>query len=140
MFTYLVYVSSAARLMRDDEIVELLRQSRDNNARDGISGLLLHKDGNFMQYIEGAPGAVARLHERILADPRHRQIITLLKGETEVRQFERWAMAFQNIERLSEEDRAAVSEFLRASLTEEHFGDSPHQALKLLLSFKRTMR
>jgi hypothetical protein len=147
--TYLVYVSSAVRPLSDEELMELLRQSeelmellrqsRENNARHGITGLLLYKDGNFMQYLEGPAEEVARLHEKILADRRHKQVITLLRGEAENRHFEAWAMAFENVTRLSEGDPASASRFLDAPLTEESFGSSPHKALRLLLSFKRTM-
>lgn len=45
-FFYHVYVSSSVNLMSREELVKLLTISRENNARLGITGLLLYKDGN----------------------------------------------------------------------------------------------
>jgi hypothetical protein len=48
----LVYASSAKQLFSEEDLTALLQQSRDNNTRLGLSGLLLYKDGNFMQVLE----------------------------------------------------------------------------------------
>lgn len=56
---------------------------RTNNERAGITGMLLYKDGNFMQLLEGEKEAVLRLHKNIIVDPRHKGFLTLLQGETE---------------------------------------------------------
>lgn len=45
--------------------------------------MLLYKDGNFMQLLEGEKEAVLRLHKNIIVDPRHKGFLTLLQGETE---------------------------------------------------------
>ena len=50
---YLIYVSSAIKLMHDDELLLLLEKARENNSRLGITGMLLYKEGNFMQMLEG---------------------------------------------------------------------------------------
>lgn len=47
----LIYTSSAVELFREDELVELLKTSRDNNRRRGITGMLLYNDGNFLQVL-----------------------------------------------------------------------------------------
>ena len=140
MLINLVYISSAVYLMSEPELVELLRQSRDNNNPKGITGMLLYKDGNFMQVIEGEETAVMRLHEKILLDPRHKNILTLLRGPIEARQFGNWSMAFHNINLLSDSERDAFSPFLKEPFTTDYFGSTPHKSLKLLLSFKEGMR
>ncbi len=53
---------------------------------------MLHKDGNFMQALEGDEGAVRGLYEKIAADPRHGGEITLQEGFAEGRQFPDWSM------------------------------------------------
>ena len=59
---YLVYVSSAVRLFATAELLKILGKFRRNNQLLGISGLLLYKDGNFIQALEGT-------EETVLIDP-----------------------------------------------------------------------
>jgi hypothetical protein len=49
----IIYTSHSLVPMTGDELLELLDQSRRDNAAVGITGLLLHADGSFMQTIEG---------------------------------------------------------------------------------------
>jgi len=49
----LVYVSSATELLSDQALDELLQGARSTNERIGVTGVLLHCEGNFMQYVEG---------------------------------------------------------------------------------------
>jgi len=61
MLYSLVYVSSAVTFFSSAELVTLLEKSRANNTRLGISGLLLYKDGNTMQLLEGERDIVLAL-------------------------------------------------------------------------------
>lgn len=136
--TFLVYVSSAVRLFDDDELLALLRQSRARNARDGITGLLLYKDGNFIQLLEGAPAAGTATHARITGDARHKQVMTLLQGPLDERLCPHWSMAYRPAAELSAEDAAAFSAFLE--LRDDASGDRhPHRALRLLDVFRRNL-
>lgn len=136
---FLVYVSSAVRPLSRSELEDLLATSRDNNARAGITGMLLYKDGNFMQVLEGEEGAVRALYDKIGDDPRHRGEITLREGLTEERQLADWSMGFGDLQ--SPEARAipGFSEFLNTPLTGREFSEDPTRAQKLLLTFKKTM-
>jgi len=137
---FLVYVSSAVRLFSHEELVELLRLSRINNARLGVTGMLLYDRGNFIQVMEGPGAKVDNLYEKIRADPRHKQVTMLLQGPLEKRQFKTFTMGFDNGADLSVEDRAAYTNFLREPPKPSRFGKKPHQALRLLLSFRRNAR
>lgn len=135
---YLVYVSSATRLMEETDLAELLLQTRENNARKNITGMLLYKNGSFMQVIEGEEADVTSVHNKILKDSRHKGIITLLRGALKERQFSEWSMAFTNIDSLNQTELDGFNSFLKEPFTEDYFGKQPHSALKLLLSFKKT--
>lgn len=137
---HLVYVSSATRLLTDAELVELLRQCRDNNARRDITGMLLYKGGNFIQALEGPERAVVELHARIARDPRHRQMLTLLSEPTAQRDFAEWSMGFQRVDALDASDHEAFNTFLQAPAQGPQPGDASRKVWKLLLSFKRNMR
>lgn len=131
-----VYVSSATRLMDDSELTELLRISRINNLKIDVTGMLLYEGGNFMQVLEGPDSRVSEIADKISGDPRHTGMLTLLRQNVEERQFASWSMAFQNIAKLSEEERDAFSDFLVEPITADGFRSRPHRAYKLLLSFR----
>lgn len=132
----IVYVSSAVRLLDDAELLEILRTSRRNNERDGITGLLLYENGNFMQVLEGERAAVEQTWNRIVADPRHRNVTRLMRSEIEHRLFGEWSMAFRDMRAVPEADRSATSRFLqRGEPDPAVFGD-PGRAHEMLLTFR----
>lgn len=108
----LVYVSSATELFTDDALTALLEQSRERNARDGITGMLLYQEGNFLQLIEGPETAVRALHARILKDRRHHKLITVLEESVTDRECAQWSMGFVPEDRLREIEREAFSPLL----------------------------
>ena len=63
------YVSSATHLMTEDELAAILDVSRERNARDGITGLLLYSDGDFIQVLEGPEAPVRAAGERAQRHP-----------------------------------------------------------------------
>jgi hypothetical protein len=69
----LLYVSNAARDIAPRALDAILSASRANNVLLGITGLLLHIDGGFLQILEGDERAVRELYARIAADRRHRE-------------------------------------------------------------------
>ncbi len=93
----LVYVSSAQTLFSADQLRELLARSREKNHRLGISGLLLYREGNLMQMLEGDETAVLALYEVIQRDSRHIGVLTLLRQRAQPRMFTDWSMAFRDL-------------------------------------------
>ncbi|MGI8436962.1 MAG: BLUF domain-containing protein [Chthoniobacterales bacterium] len=75
----LVYVSRAADSFSADDLLELLRQSRENNERAGVSGMLLFKERRFLQLLEGDEASVRATFQRIQRDPRHHEITSCSK-------------------------------------------------------------
>jgi hypothetical protein len=139
MLHYLVYVSSATVPFSREELLALLAHGRENNARLGVSGLLLDKDGNLMQVLEGDRDTVRRLYGRIEADPRHTGLLVLLEGPLEARQFADWSMAFRDLDASDAASVPGYNEFLNTPLTAAAFSGEPSRAQKLLLTFKRAM-
>jgi hypothetical protein len=135
----LIYVSSATHLFAGQELLQLLQQSCEKNLRLDITGMLLYKDGNFMQALEGPNRAVRDLYETIAGDPRHRGVMLLLQQEVAERQFPGWSMAFRNLHQTVPGDVPGYSDFLNESLTSSSFQSDPTRAQKLLLAFRRTM-
>ena len=135
----LTYVSSAVETFSQAELLNLLETSRRNNALTGISGLLLYKDGNFMQVIEGAEAEIHKLHEKISHDPRHGGLITLTEKVIQRRQFPEWKMGFKNLSDPSVRTVPGYSEFLNVPLTLDALSASPSRAERLLQTFKARM-
>jgi hypothetical protein len=135
----LTYVSSAVRAFSEEELEDLLSTSRENNARLGITGMLLYKDGNFMQVLEGDEEGVRELYEKIARDPRHGGEIVLQQGHSEERNFPEWKMGFRNLNSPESSSTPGYSEFLNSPLTGREFSENPSRSQKLLLTFKRSM-
>ena len=136
----LVYVSSSVRELEDSEVIDILRTSRTNNSSRGITGMLLYKDGNFLQVVEGPEDVITNLMEKVERDNRHRGLIILTKRPLQERQFADWSMAFTDLGSLSEEDKAAHSSFLTDSFVDDEFRQRPDRSYKLLLHFKDSVR
>ena len=135
-----VYVSSATEPLSQQALVDLLTVSRRNNQREGLSGLLLYRGGNFMQLLEGDEAQVWSTHARIMRDARHRGVITILQQSITSRLFDDWSMAFGN---LDDPDIAAldgISGFLDRDFTDPLYADDNNRALTLLRTFRKAMR
>ncbi len=89
----LVYASRARRPFGDPELLELLVAARAHNERRGVSGMLVYAAGSFLQQVEGEPGDVEGVWQRIRLDARHHDL-RVLADETADRTFEDWSMGF----------------------------------------------
>ena len=89
----LLYVSE----MRAPDAAEVGRiciQSRANNLRDSISGLLVFDGQAFCQYVEGPRPQIADLRDRLERDPRHRAMRVLKFAAAKKRRFASWRLGY----------------------------------------------
>ncbi|WP_294394304.1 BLUF domain-containing protein [uncultured Sphingomonas sp.] len=93
----LTYISTGTPGLSGEQIRDILRTSRANNFRAGLTGLLLYDGYRFLQALEGEPSAVMATYNRIKLDPRHRALVLLSQRTVEVRSFGGWAMAAQRV-------------------------------------------
>ena len=136
----IVYVSSAAAPWPLAELNRALESFRANNERRGITGLLLHHDGNFMQAIEGPAKEIVALEQRITADPRHFGLIRLLKRPVAQREFEGWSMGFKSLSGPDFANFPGWSDFLNRQHAGLESLDTPSRAMRLLQSFRDGIR
>ncbi|MCW5623465.1 MAG: BLUF domain-containing protein [Burkholderiales bacterium] len=94
----LVYVSTATRLLGDDELAALLTEARRRNLEHGITGVLLYCEGSFMQCLEGPPASLRDVFRRIEASSQHKDLIELFDEPIAERSFRDWQMGFSKIE------------------------------------------
>jgi hypothetical protein len=100
MLVRLLYASRAAAPAAD-ELGSILRQSKANNPAAGITGVLCCSDNMYLQVLEGGRTAVNRLYNRIVADPRHKDVELLSYQQIGERHFAGWSMGQVNVARLN---------------------------------------
>ena len=94
----IAYVSAASWNLLDEQVDRIVSESRRLNALNGITGVLLYCDGNFMQYLEGEERAVLEAFARIRASESHYQVNELMNQPILEREFAGWAMGFSRPE------------------------------------------
>ena len=100
--------------------------------------MLLYKEGNFMQVLEGEERVVHALAAKISRDPRHHKMVTMFEGPVERREFSHWSMGFSNLDNIEAAALAGFSEFMNTPLTAGEFSANPVRAHRLLNVFKRS--
>ncbi|MBB5202804.1 hypothetical protein HNQ51_000097 [Inhella inkyongensis] len=99
MLVRLIYASRTEA--NEAQLADILRRSRAHNTQAGLTGLLCHSDGWFVQVLEGGRSAVNALYNSIVRDPRHREVTLLSYGEIGERRFAGWAMGQVQLARLN---------------------------------------
>jgi hypothetical protein len=132
---YLIYISTSVKLFSNADLTELLLQSRLNNSKAGITGMLLYSKGTFFQVLEGEEEALNIAFEKIKNDPRHKGIIKMKSGTLAERNFPEWSMGFtttvpNSVSTLPGFVDPAKKEFLNGC-------NVNHPAVNLLKSFVR---
>jgi adenylate cyclase len=89
----LTYISSFGKETTAKDIREIGWASEKNNARDGLTGVLLCFKGVFYQIIEGEEEVLYRCFHRIQADPRHSDLFILnIEKDIPERMYTQWKM------------------------------------------------
>lgn len=87
------YVSRFTRDMGPADIDTLVRQAADSNRTLGITGILVTAGRLFFQVIEGPAPAIDDVFARIVADPRHTDVLVLsTEDAADGRHFPDWSM------------------------------------------------
>lgn len=136
MLRQLIYVSQAVRLQSDEELLELLKASRERNLKAHITGFLVYRQGVFLQALEGEEKVLAAVWEKIQADRRHENIILIRDAPIGERDFDEWSMGFLNIAHLDLSRIPGYCAFLENDFSPEALHAKPGMALDFLLDLK----
>lgn len=79
-------------------VARILMQSRRNNPRKKIGGVLYYGDGCFFQCLEGQSDVVNELVAKIMQDERHSNVQILKVSPITQRQFNNWSMKYIPLE------------------------------------------
>lgn len=132
MLYEIVYHSQAKSHLSIIDIKEILRHSRDSNAKKGITGCLLHHKRQFLQILEGEEKEVNQLYEKIRKDPRHQNVITLHAEKITDRIFDRWNMAFQDFKDQTEVENTIGIKDLNQVLKQDESGNISKEIFKTM--------
>lgn len=131
----IVYISSASKYFSREEIESMLERARPKNDALGVTGILLYKDGNFMQALEGEEEAVTKLARTIQNDTRHSGFLVLMRGPAESRLFPGSPMGFHDLTQEPLHNNPAYDEFIDSPLTRTTFSLDPNRCMNLLRLF-----
>ena len=94
---HIIYMSTSKERFSDEELARILEAARRNNAKAGVTGLLLYAGQTFFQVLEGPRHAVESIYDRIFMDERHARVKMLAAYDVETRQFCDWSMGFRRL-------------------------------------------
>ncbi|MFN2378339.1 MAG: BLUF domain-containing protein [Candidatus Binatia bacterium] len=101
MLVRCLYASRPTQPMTGPFLDGILEQSRRNNPKLGITGLLCVLDNLFIQVLEGGRDEVCELYNAIARDDRHEHVRMLAYEEISERRFGGWTMGQVNIAKLN---------------------------------------
>jgi hypothetical protein len=108
----ILYMSVASDSFGETDIAGLLEHARRRNAAFDVTGLLVYKEGRFMQLLEGPEPAVQDRYAAITHDPRHHDVSSRIREQITSRRFPDWSMAYQPLDDESARNTPGFSPFL----------------------------
>lgn len=94
-----IYSSAETAPFTPDDIVALLEKAREDNAKLGVTGMLLYDNGTFFQVLEGESDVVLSLLDIIQKDKRHDRVVKIIYEDIEERDFSGWTMGYSGFTR-----------------------------------------
>lgn len=131
---HIIYSSAAKAPFSYEDLLTLLGTSRTKNSSLNISGMLLHIEGSFLQVIEGREEDIDELFNKIADDPRHGNIVTIVRESIAQRAFSDWSMGFADVKLDELEQNTGWNDFL--TNPDALHTLVPGRAQKLLKAFK----
>lgn len=130
----ILYLSSANGPQSDQALRSILDQSRANNARHEVTGVLCAGGGHYIQVLEGQEHHILKLYLKISEDPRHKDCTLIGIAPLKERLFKDWSMGY--IEK-STEAMAARREELLNYLQRQEMGPELVKAMQRFVQMLR---
>lgn len=78
----------------EPHVARILQQSRSNNPRLGLGGVLYYGEGSFFQCLEGERSVVDDMLAKLQKDDRHQDFKVVYRTDVSERQFSDWSMKY----------------------------------------------
>jgi len=92
MLVRCLYASRIAKGSAAAALRGILEDSRNNNTKHGVTGVLISAGDCFIQVLEGGRAQVCETYNAITQDKRHKDVTLLHFEEVPQRSFEGWTM------------------------------------------------
>lgn len=132
MITQLIYASTAVRPVSDADLIDILQKARHRNQEHNVTGMLIYRQGVFLQVLEGAFEDVDTIWRIIQNDTRHENLVVVLEQQIKTRAFPDWSMGFRNGSNLTTNSLPGFSGILDENATPTHIAAHPGDAEALL--------
>ncbi|MCF7981695.1 MAG: BLUF domain-containing protein [Pseudomonadales bacterium] len=106
----LAYTSKANQAFLLDELTELSNDAGMRNRKIDVTGMLVHHDGTFFQFLEGNELVIKALYKRISQDSRHTNCKIIYTQESNTRMFSNWFTRYLSFEYIREITGEELSE------------------------------
>ncbi|OHX13264.1 hypothetical protein BI347_06905 [Chromobacterium sphagni] len=137
---HLIYVSTARKELSNAELETLLESCVRYNLQNDISGVLLYGPGCFIQVLEGEAAAVGETYQRILDDPRHHNLIEIIREDIEQRSFANWRMGFTRLDAAAIRNHPGFTDIYGPDFQPKRLAGRPALAMNMLLTFRENCR
>lgn len=126
----LIYSSTRQPNCTSKDIEDILESCKKNNPGKNVTGVLLHSDHKFIQYIEGSSEEVIGLYDKIKDDKRHKNVVMLSYSPINKRIFPSWHMGYRNVDEvefqsdITDEDKKVFDSMIAGEKLEDDLGIS----------------
>ncbi|MCS3431974.1 diguanylate phosphodiesterase [Klebsiella sp. BIGb0407] len=103
MLTTLIYQSQLSAECSDDDLRLLARIACEKNKSMQVTGILLFNGSEFFQVLEGEEHVVDSLFRHICDDPRHNEIVELMRDYSAYRRFSATGMTLFELQKIDTE-------------------------------------
>ena len=136
---HLVYISYASSPLLENDLLSILKESRENNKKHGITGMLVYLREKFIQVLEGEYDVVNEVYKEIKSDLRHRKVTMVLEGYAEQRIFKDWSMGFKKLNSQQFEELSGYQDPEEFFATAQVTNESPAVMIFLSLFYKKNI-
>lgn len=135
----LVYTSFRKPECSESEIDNILQACKRNNPGQDVTGVLIHSQSRFIQYLEGSGELIMGLYEKIKGDSRHTAVNLRNFEPIDERVFPSWHMGYKDVSgkdasfytNISQNEKDAFSDLIQSEVP---FNDRGVTVLKLFFT------
>ena len=137
----LVQLNYVSDLVNKDEtqLASIVASSVRHNQQNGITGMLLYSNGNFLQVLEGERDAVDKTYARICEDARHTNAILIAEDAVTERHFAQWSMGYRHLSPEVASSLPQYAPFFQFGFDTKAIQARPGVALEMLQLFSQGM-
>ncbi|MFB6325041.1 diguanylate phosphodiesterase [Pantoea deleyi] len=132
MLSTIIYRSHITEHVKLETLADLARKANSINRSSSVTGILLFNGTHFFQLLEGPEAAVKAVYSRICRDPRHHNLVELLRDYAPSRRFGHVGMELFD---LRQHDKERVLEAVLEKCTSKFQMTYTDRALQFLRTF-----